>query len=124
MLIPSAPSADAADPVAPWQSGQRIAISADVNPWGSVRKTYHAIDQEQFDRGVGFTFATTHDNYGVMAKRDGHFSKPLYELDAGDHYFFVVGRSGGYRLDKIHFFKEGVEGFQVDTLPTTPVLPR
>lgn len=35
----------------------------------------------------------------------------------------LVGRSGGYRLDKIHLFKEGVEGFQDDIQKTTPVLP-
>lgn len=92
-------------------------------PYGSIRKTYHAISEADFKNGVGFTFSTTHDNYGVVAKREGHFSKPVYDLEAGDHYFFVAGRSGGYRLDKIHLFKEGVEGFMDDSILATPVLP-
>lgn len=98
-------------------------MGLDVNPWGSVRKTYHSISKEAFEGGAGFTFDTTHANYGTTVKRDGKTSIPAYELDAGDHYFFVVGRSGGYRLDKIHFFKEGVSGFKDDSVPATPVLP-
>ncbi|MEO0797148.1 MAG: hypothetical protein AAFX93_18495 [Verrucomicrobiota bacterium] len=97
-------------------------VGIDPAPWGNVRKTYHSLTKEQYESGVGFTFQTTHDNYGVLAKREGHFSKPIYDLDAGEHYFFVVGRSGGYRLDKIHFFKEGVSGFQDDSIPPTPII--
>lgn len=94
-----------------------------VNPYGITRKTYHAINQEQFDSGLGFTWHTTHDNYGSVANTDGHFSAPLYDLPAGDHYFWICGRSGGYRIDKIHFFKEGVSGFKSDSEPATPILP-
>lgn len=94
-----------------------------VNPYGITRKTYHAINQEQFDSGIGFTWHTTHDNYGSVAKTDGHFSTPIYELSKGDHYFWICGRSGGFRIDKLHFFKEGVDGFKSDLEPTTPVLP-
>ncbi|MEN1678046.1 MAG: hypothetical protein AAGJ46_00525 [Planctomycetota bacterium] len=97
-------------------------MGIDVAPYGNLRKTYHSVTREAFEAGVGFTFSTTHDNYGTVAKRDGHFSKPLYQLDAGDHYFFIAGRSGGYRLDKIHLFKQGVEGFMDDSLPPTPVV--
>ncbi|MGC6427861.1 MAG: hypothetical protein ACON5H_12815 [Akkermansiaceae bacterium] len=98
-------------------------MGIDPHPWGSVRKTYQSISQEQFENGLGFNFRTTHNNYGPVAHKDGEFSKPIYELTAGDHYFFIMGRSGGYRLDKIHFFKEGVEGFTDDTQETTPILP-
>lgn len=93
-----------------------------VHPYGNTRKTYHAINQEQFDSGVGFTWHTTHDNYGSVAKADGHFSTPVYELSKGDHHFWILGRSGGFRIDKIHFFNEGVDGFKSDTEPTTPIL--
>lgn len=94
-----------------------------VSPYGMTRKTYHSINQEQFDNGLGFTWHTTHDNYGAVAKKDGHFSDPIYELAKGDHYFWICGRSGGYRIDKIHFFKEGVAGFKDDSVPVTPILP-
>ena len=97
-------------------------MGIDPAPYGSIRKTYHSISREQFQSGIGFTFGTTHDNYGAVAKRDGHFSKPIYELTTGDHYFFIVGRSGGYRLDKIHFFKVGVDGLRDDSIPATPIL--
>lgn len=97
-------------------------MGIDPHPWGSVRKTYHSINNEEFHSGTGFTFKTTHNNYGPVAHKDGEFSKPLYDLKAGDQYFFIMGRSGGYRLDKIHLFKEGVEGFQSDSAPVTPVL--
>ena len=92
-----------------------------VNPYGITRKTYHAINQKQFDTGTGFSWHTTHDNYGSVAKRDGHFSVPVYELAEGDHYFWICGRSGGFRIDKIHFFKQGVDGFKSDEEPTTPI---
>lgn len=98
-------------------------MGIDPHPWGSVRKTYHSINNGEFATGTGFTFKTTHNNYGPVAHKDGEFSKPIYDLTAGDHYFFIMGRSGGYRLDKIHFFKEGVDGFQDDTQAATPVLP-
>lgn len=97
-------------------------IGIDPAPFGNIRKTYHAISREQFENGEGFTFQTTHDNYGTVAHQEGHFSKPVYDLSAGDHYFFIAGRSGGYRLDRIHFFKEGVEGIADDSIPPTPVL--
>ncbi|MEM0964580.1 MAG: hypothetical protein AAGJ81_00330 [Verrucomicrobiota bacterium] len=93
-----------------------------VSPYGITRKTYHSITREQFEEGAGFTWGTTHDNYGAVARADGHFSKPVYDLEAGDHYFFVCGRSGGFRIDKIHFFKEGVDGFCDDSVPATPIL--
>jgi hypothetical protein len=93
-----------------------------VHPYGMTRKTYHAISKDQFQSGVGFTWDTTHDNYGSVAKKEGHFSKPIYKLTKGDHYFWICGRSGGYRIDKIHFFKEGVAGFKSDSEPTTPIL--
>lgn len=93
-----------------------------VSPYGMTRKTYHSINQEQFDDGLGFTWHTTHDNYGTVAETDGHFSVPVYELTEGDHYFWICGRSGGFRIDKIHFFKEGVAGFKSDLEPTTPIL--
>ncbi len=95
-----------------------------VSPYGATRKTYHAINQEQFDSGLGFTWHTTHDNYGAVAKSDGHFSTPIYNLTKGDHYFWICGRSGGFRIDKIQFFKEGVAGFKSDSEPATPVLSR
>lgn len=97
-------------------------MGIDPAPFGNIRKTYHAISKEQFENGEGFTFQTTHDNYGTVAHREGHFSKPIYDLSAGDHYFFIVGRSGGYRLDRIHFFLEGVEGIADDSIPPTPQL--
>lgn len=93
-------------------------------PFGNIRKTYHSITNEQFNREIGFTFGTTHDNYGAVAKREGHFSKPVYDLTSGDHYFFIVGRSGGYRLDRIHFFKDGVDGLDDDSIPATPIIRR
>lgn len=93
-----------------------------VNPYGTTRKTYHSISQEQFDQGLGFTWHTTHDNYGTVARKEGHFSVPIYDLDQGDHYFWICGRSGGYRIDKIHFFLEGVPGFKSDDEPATPIL--
>ncbi|MEO0797147.1 MAG: DNRLRE domain-containing protein [Verrucomicrobiota bacterium] len=97
-------------------------VGIDPAPFGNIRKTYHSISQQLFDNGVGFTFNTTHDNRGVIRQREGHFSQPLYSLSAGDHYFFIVGRSGGYRLDKIHFFKEGVSGFKNDSIASTPII--
>ncbi|TWU62486.1 hypothetical protein [Crateriforma conspicua] len=93
-----------------------------VHPYGITRKTYHAINQESFDSGTGFTWHTTHDNYGSVAKSDGPFSTPVYQLDQGDHYFWICGRSGGYRIDKIHFFKQGIDGFKDDTEPATPII--
>ncbi|MEM6471256.1 MAG: hypothetical protein AAF802_16970 [Planctomycetota bacterium] len=93
-----------------------------VHPYGVTRKTYHSLDKERFEDGVGFTWNTTHDNYGSVAKTEGHFSKPLYKLSKGDHYFWICGRSGGFRIDKIHFFMQGVEGFESNTEPTTPIL--
>ncbi|MDF7825919.1 hypothetical protein P4B35_17955 [Pontiellaceae bacterium B12227] len=94
-----------------------------VNPYGITRKTYHSITQAMFDEGTGFTWHTTHDNYGSVAGTDGEFSQPLYNLEEGDHYFFICGRSGGFRIDKIHFFLEGVSGFKSDSEPQTPILP-
>jgi hypothetical protein len=93
-----------------------------VNPYGITRKTYHSINQNQFDEGTGFSWHTTHDNYGSVAKKEGHFSVPVYELTKGDHYFWICGRSGGFRIDKIHFFKQGVDGFKSDEEPTTPIV--
>lgn len=93
-----------------------------VSPYGETRKTYHSINQEQFDEGAGFTWHTTHDNYGTVANTDGHFSVPVYDLKPGDHYFWICGRSGGFRIDKIHFFLEGVEGFKSDDEAVTPVV--
>ncbi|MEM7784714.1 MAG: hypothetical protein AAF623_15295 [Planctomycetota bacterium] len=93
-----------------------------VHPYGMTRKTYHSISNEKFESGLGFSWDTTHDNYGSVAKSEGHFSKPFYELAKGDHYFWICGRSGGFRIDKINFFKEGVEGFKSDAEPVTPVL--
>jgi len=93
-----------------------------VHPYGNTRKTYHAINQKTFDGGVGFTWHTTHDNYGSVAKTDGHFSTPVYDLTKGDHYFWICGRSGGFRIDKIHFFKAGVAGFKSDNVPATTIL--
>ncbi|MEM9080018.1 MAG: hypothetical protein AAGC74_04930 [Verrucomicrobiota bacterium] len=98
-------------------------MGIDPHPWGSVRKTYQSISKEQFENGLGFNFNTTHNNYGSVAHSDGEFSKPIYDLEAGDQYFFIMGRSGGYRLDKIHLFKEGVDGFKDDSVPATPILP-
>ncbi|QDT68158.1 hypothetical protein MalM25_10740 [Planctomycetes bacterium MalM25] len=99
-------------------------MGIDPAPFGNIRKTYHAISKEQFESGEGFGFQTTHDNYGTVAHQEGHFSKPVYDLAAGDHYFFIVGRSGGYRLDRIHFFKEGVDGIADDSIAPTPVLSK
>lgn len=93
-----------------------------VSPYGITRKTYHSINQEQFDEGVGFSWHTTHDNYGAVAKKEGHFSVPVYSLSAGDHWFWICGRSGGFRIDKIQFFKEGVAGFKSDAEPITPMV--
>ncbi|MGJ8723904.1 MAG: hypothetical protein ACSHYB_05050 [Roseibacillus sp.] len=98
-------------------------MGIDPHPWGRVRKTYQSVTQEQFEDGIGFNFNTTHNNYGPVAHADGEFSKPLYDLQAGDQYFFIMGRSGGYRLDKIHLFKQGVEGFKDDAEPATPLQP-
>ena len=97
-------------------------MGIEIAPYGNLRKTYHPVSKEEFKNGIGFTFQTTHDNYGTVAKRDGHFSKPIYDLTAGDHYFFLAGRSGGYRLDKIHFFKDGVKGIGDDSIPATPIV--
>jgi hypothetical protein len=94
-----------------------------VSPYGNTRKTYHSISQAEFDSGVGFSWHTTHDNYGSVARTDGHFSKPVYNLSAGDHYFWLCGRSGGFRIDQIQFVKEGVSGFKDDSLQPTPILP-
>jgi hypothetical protein len=94
-----------------------------VSPYGNTRKTYHSISQAEFDSGVGFSWHTTHDNYGSVARTDGHFSKPVYNLTAGDHYFWLCGRSGGFRIDQIQFVKEGVSGFKDDSLQPTPILP-
>ncbi|MGJ8639691.1 MAG: PKD domain-containing protein [Opitutaceae bacterium] len=93
-----------------------------VNPYGITRKTYHSITDTQFET-YGFSWETTHNNYGSVAHQDGEFSQPIYELEAGDHYFYIVGRSGGFRIDKIHFFKEGVSGFKSDSEAATPILP-
>lgn len=93
-----------------------------VSPYGITRKTYHSITQQQFDEGLGFSWHTTHDNYGAVAKVEGHFSVPVYNLSAGDHWFWLCGRSGGFRIDKIHFFKEGVAGFASDAAPITPIV--
>ncbi len=94
-----------------------------VNPYGITRKTYHSITQAAFDSGTDFTWDTTHNNYGTVASTDGTYSQPLYDLTAGDHYFWILGRSGGFRIDKIHFFLEGVSGFKSDSEPVTPILP-
>ena len=94
-----------------------------VSPYGVTRKTYHSVTNDEFFKDkIGFSWGTTHDNYGAVKNKDGHFSKPIYDLEKGDHYFWICGRSGGYRLDKIHFFKEGVEGFTDDSEPSTPIL--
>ncbi len=93
-----------------------------VHPYGMTRKTYHSINQESFDQGTGFSWHTTHDNYGSVAKSEGHFSTPIYDLTEGDHYFWICGRSGGFRIDKIQFFKKGVAGFKSDAEPVTPIL--
>lgn len=37
--------------------------------------------------------------------------------------FFICGRSGGFRIDKIHFVMEGVSGFKDNTTAVTPILP-
>lgn len=94
-----------------------------VSPYGITRKTYHSISDAEFNNGVGFNWNTTHNNYGSVASTDGEFSAPTYELESGDHFFYILGRSGGYRIDKIHFFKEGVDGFKSDSEPATPILP-
>jgi hypothetical protein len=93
-----------------------------VHPYGITRKTYHAINNEEYKSGMGFSWHTTHNNYGSVAKTDGEFSVPTYELEAGDHYFWICGRSGGFRIDKIHLFKNDAEGFKDDSIPTSPII--
>lgn len=96
-------------------------MGIDVAPFGILRNTFHSTTQDAFEEGVGFTFDTTHNNYGVIARNEGKYTQPMYELTAGDHYFFVSGSSGGYRLDKIHIFKQGVSGFKDNNYPQTRV---
>ena len=88
-----------------------------VSPYGITRKTGF---ESRSDKG--FTWDTAHKNYGSVRHKEGELSMPLYELAAGDHYFWICGRSGGFRIDKIHFVKEGVDGFKDDSLPATPIL--
>ncbi|MEM9418088.1 MAG: hypothetical protein AAGA25_03405 [Planctomycetota bacterium] len=91
-------------------------------PFGIIRRTSHPLTDAEFKKGTGFTFKTQHENYGTVARTEGKTSVPVYELDKGDHYFFIAGRSNGYRLDKIHLFKEGVDGFGDDSIPATPMI--
>ncbi|MEM1107529.1 MAG: hypothetical protein AAGH99_02455 [Planctomycetota bacterium] len=91
-------------------------------PFGIIRRTSHALSDQEFKKGTGFTFKTQHENYGTVAKQEGKISEPVYELSRGDHYFFVAGRSNGYRLDKIHFFKKGIDGLGDDSISPTPVV--
>lgn len=92
-------------------------MGLDIAPWGMVRKTHNLSGEN------GLSWQTIHGNYGVLAREDGKTSVPSYELEAGDHYFWICGRSGGFLLDKIHFVKEGVSGFKDDSLNPTPVVP-
>ncbi|MGJ8639693.1 MAG: hypothetical protein ACSHYA_09895 [Opitutaceae bacterium] len=104
-----------------WNSCSTL-MGNDISPWGTVRNTHLAITKEQFEQGIGFSWETIHQNYGVLKQREGETSVPIYELEAGDHYFWIFGRHGGFKLDKIHFFKEGVRGFQDDSIEATPIL--
>ena len=91
-----------------------------VSPFGDTRMTCPTLDKDQLN--PGFTWDTVHKNYGAILGKEGPLSEPLYELTAGDHYFWICGRTVGFQIDKIHFFKEGVSGFKDDTLPATPIV--
>lgn len=94
-------------------------MDTDIHPLGTVHKMLIANSDDAPSKRNGFSFNTIHKNYGTRAKREGPTSTPVYDLTLGEHYFFVVGRSGGYRLDKIHFFKEGAVGFKDDSIQQT-----
>ncbi|QBG49233.1 hypothetical protein EGM51_03285 [Verrucomicrobia bacterium S94] len=89
-----------------------------VHPYGVTRKT-------GFESGKysGFTWDTAHKNYGAFRSKEGSLSEPVYNLSAGDHCFWICGSSGGFRIDKIHFYKEGVAGFKSDAEAVTPMIP-
>ncbi|VGO17777.1 hypothetical protein PDESU_06379 [Pontiella desulfatans] len=101
-----------------WSSCFTVVGLNPVSPYGITRKTGF-----QAGRGAGFNWVATHNNYGSVRHKEGAMSEPLYDLTEGDHYFWICGRSSGFRIDKIHFFKEGVDGFQNDAVPETPILP-
>ncbi|MGC6423411.1 MAG: hypothetical protein ACON4O_00320 [Lentimonas sp.] len=103
-------------------NGCSTLMGDDISPWGLVRKTYLNITEEQFEQGVGFAWDTIFRNYGVLKGREGATSDPVYELEAGDHHFWICGTHGGFKIDKIHFFKEGVDGFKDDSISSTPIL--
>ncbi|MDF7825920.1 hypothetical protein P4B35_17960 [Pontiellaceae bacterium B12227] len=96
-----------------WNSCWTVMGLNPVNPYGITRNTGHA------NSTGGFTWDTTHKNYGSIKHQEGGMSEPLYELAAGDHYFWICGRSHGFRIDKIHFFKAGVSGFKDDSISAT-----
>lgn len=97
-------------------------MGLDPAPFGTIRHTARDLNEEQSSHGIGFTYATIHHNYGLVRGTEGKMSEPTYELTRGDHDFFIAGRSCGYRLDKIHFLKRGVDGFKDNSTMATPVV--
>ncbi len=51
------------------------------------------------------------------------FAEPVYDLAAGEHEIVLSGRSAGFRIDRLHLFREGTAGADDVDRPATPYLP-
>lgn len=110
MALKSAHAGDA------WNSCWTVMGLNPVNPYGITRNTGNSVSADDF------IWDTAHKNYGSIKHKEGEMSDPVYELEAGDHYFWICGRSRGFQIDKIHFFNEGTDGFTDDSIAATPVV--
>ncbi|MDZ8120523.1 hypothetical protein [Pontiella agarivorans] len=97
-----------------WSSCYTLMGLNPVSPYGNTRKTGFPANENS-----GFTWDTAHKNYGAVRSKEGRVSEPVYDLSAGDHCFWICGRSSGFRIDKIHFFKTGIAGFKSDSEAAT-----
>ena len=68
----------------------------DSGPW---HKTLHPSAHQN----EGFTFNS------ILEPSGGQFASMRYTLDAGEHTFYISGRSNNFKMDRIHFFKDDVQ---------------
>ena len=70
-----------------------------MNETGTWVKTLHP----SANRDDGFTFNS------ILEPSGGEFASMRYTLDAGEHTFYISGRSTNFRMDRIHFYKDDVQ---------------
>jgi|GEM_PF-381724 len=70
-----------------------------MNETGTWVKTLHP----SANQNDGFTFNS------ILEPSGGEFASMRYTLDAGEHTFYISGRSNNFKMDRIHFYKDSVQ---------------